>query len=310
MAVATEKIIPGVLPPKEETPDIDFLVIYDNFDASALTDEQLLKFAPRNPFVTAYPHEERYYEYEGLTYPIPDSPIKERLHHGQFCVKRYRKDIIKANNYKNRRLALNQAIGIKACTEYVQRQYDQMSEKELAEDQENWDRWCRYCDEKRNNPFFEKDPDEMTEEELDELIYGPIIPDGYTVDYDWKHHQDYIPIMSLKFQMVRKNVGLTQRDFAKRIGYNVNKYALLENGKLEKLGLSTLDEAFPLDLVKRVVDATYANPYWLEDQKEYSLDVDMDRTAMTVEEAVDTWDRYAMFADAKVIRYWWSHIYC
>lgn len=30
MAVSTEKIIPGVLPPKEETKGVDFLAIYDS----------------------------------------------------------------------------------------------------------------------------------------------------------------------------------------------------------------------------------------------------------------------------------------
>lgn len=59
-------------------------------------------------------------------------------------------------------------------------------------------------------------------------------------------------------------------------------------------------------MIKRVVDATYANPYWLEIDDEESLyDVDEDRTAMTVEEAENPWDPYPMFADARVIRYWW-----
>ena len=61
-------------------------------------------------------------------------------------------------------------------------------------------------------------------------------------------------------------------------------------------------------MVKKVVDLTYVNPYWLEDLEEYSADeVDEDRTAMTVEEARDPMDRYPMYVDAKVIRYWWTH---
>ena len=102
-------------------------------------------------------------------------------------------------------------------------------------------------------------------------------------------------------------MGLTQRNFAKRIGYNVNKYALLEQGKLEKLGFYSLSRAFPPDFIKRVVDASYANPYWLEDPDEYSYEyVDPEETAMTADEAMRSWDKYAMFADAKVIRYWHS----
>lgn len=55
---------------------------------------------------------------------------------------------------------------------------------------------------------------------------------------------------------------MNQRDFAKRIGYNINKYPMLEHGHLDKLGVCSSSEAFPLDFQKRVVDATYAKPYW------------------------------------------------
>jgi transcriptional regulator with XRE-family HTH domain len=133
-------------------------------------------------------------------------------------------------------------------------------------------------------------------------------PHGYTFDNNWNHRdQVYIPVMCLKLLALRKALGLTQRDFAKRIGYNVNKYALLEQGKLEKLGFYSLGQAFPPDFVKTVVDASYANPYWLENQEEYSLeDVDPEETAMTAGEAMRCEDKYAMFVDAKVIRYWHS----
>lgn len=316
MAVATEKIIPGVLPPKEETEGVDFLAILDSIDPSTLTDTQLQKFAPRNPSVTAYGSEERYYKVGGKTYPVPDSPIHERLHHGRFCVQIYRHDLEAAvtawksgskNGYKNARAALIQAIGYKACAEYVQRIYDRMSEEELVVDQENWDRWSRYCDEKRaaEEALFDKDIDEMTEEEIEARFYRPDVPYGYTIDYDWRHDQKFIPIMSVKLQALRKAAGFTQRDFAKRIEYNINKYALLEQGKL---GFTTIWEAFPLDLIKRIVDATYANPYWLEDYEEGSeWNVDPDQTAMSVEEAKFPDDQYPMFADARVIRYWWGH---
>lgn len=323
MAVATEKIIPGVLPPKEERADVDFLSIYDSFDATTLSDDQLKKFAPRNPYVTAWnTDEQRYYKVNGVTYPIPDSPIEERLHHGQFCMKSYRQDIEAAvsawkngssTGYKNARQVLIQAIGYKACTEYVQRIYDAMTEEQRREDQVNWKRWSKYCDDQRaaEQAVFEKDPEDMTDWELElleEKIYGPDIPEGYTADRDWRHENQYIPVMSLKLQKIRKAAGFTQRDFAKKIGYNINKYALLEQGKLEKLGFTKLDEAFPGDLVKKVVDLTYCNPYWLEDLDEYSADeVDENMTAMTVEDAKFPEDQYPMFVDAKVIRYWWGH---
>ena len=41
MAASTDKIIPGLVPPREETEGVDFLAIYDSFDAETLTDEQL-----------------------------------------------------------------------------------------------------------------------------------------------------------------------------------------------------------------------------------------------------------------------------
>lgn len=60
--------------------------------------------------------------------------------------------------------------------------------------------------------------------------------------------------------------------------------------------------------MKKVVDLTYCNPYWLEDLDEYSADeVDENMTAMTVEDAKFPEDQYPMFVDAKVIRYWWGH---
>ena len=321
MAVATEKIIPGVLPPKEETEGVDFLGIYDRFDASTLTEEQLLKFAPRHPDMTVPDRDYGYYSYGSKTYPIPVEPAEKRLSFGEFCVKElYRRDILlaadgwkegKKNGYKNARALLIKGISMKACTEYVRRQYQRMSHEERKADQENWDRWSRYRDEQRAEleELRSRDYEDLSEEERDRA-YGRMEspPPGYTFDRNWNHRdQDYIPVMCLKLLALRKALGLTQRDFARRIEYNVNKYALLEQGKLEKLGFYSLSRAFPPDFIKRVVDVSYANPYWLEDPDEYSFEyVDPEETAMTADEAMRSWDKYAMFVDAKVIRYWHS----
>lgn len=94
-------------------------------------------------------------------------------------------------------------------------------------------------------------------------------------------------------KMVRKALGLTQREFAKRLGTNINKYGQLETGKIND---------FPDGFIKTLVDATSANPYWLEDDE--AEECDEDKTAMTVDEAQKDW--HPMFTDAKVIRYWWS----
>ena len=186
MAVATEKIIPRVLPPKEETEGVDFLAIFDSFDASKLFIEQLEKFASRNPYVTAYPREERHYIVDNIAYPVPSIPIKERLDHGKFCVGSYRKDLEdavrawkngKKNGYKKARQVLVQSIGIKACAEYVQRIFDAMSEEEICDDQENWERWSRYCDEQSDSEeaLFDEYIENLTEEDLDEHRAVPIV---------------------------------------------------------------------------------------------------------------------------------------
>ena len=321
MAVATEKIISGVLPPKEETEGVDFLGIYDRFDASTLTEEQLLKFAPRHPWMTALDRDNGYYRYGSETYAVPVETVVRRLSFGEFCVKEsYRYDIQEAekgwkegkkNGYKQARTALISGISMKACTEYVRRQYRRMSPEELMQEEKNWDRWSRYSEERRAEmeALRSRDFEDLSEEEKDRA-YGRMEspPLGYTFDNNWNHRdQDYIPVMCLKLLALRKALGLTQRDFAKRIGYNVNKYALLEQGKLEKLGFYSLSQAFPPDFVKTVVDASYANPYWLEDLDEYSFeDVDPEETAMTAGEAMRSEDKYAMFVDARVIRYWHS----
>ena len=91
-----------------------------------LSDDQLEKFAPRNPYVTAWmgsEDEERYFIDAGVAYPVPSMPIQERLEHAEFCVKSYRVDIETAvekwnsgdsRGYGKARTALIQAIGKKA----------------------------------------------------------------------------------------------------------------------------------------------------------------------------------------------------
>ncbi len=49
MAVSTEKLIPSVLPPKEQTEGIDFLHILDEFNPAKLTEDVLAVFAKIDP---------------------------------------------------------------------------------------------------------------------------------------------------------------------------------------------------------------------------------------------------------------------
>ena len=41
-------------------------------------------------------------------------------------------------------------IGVKACTEYILRQYNSMSEEEKQADEDAWLRWQKYCDARRD----------------------------------------------------------------------------------------------------------------------------------------------------------------
>jgi hypothetical protein len=157
MASATDKIIPGLVPPREETEGVDFLAIYDSFDAETLTDEQLLKFAPKYPLLTGIGGEEFSNEIEEDLYPIPTMPIAVRMSMCLSYVQTYRRSIERAvekwkngkkTGYREARAALMRAVEIKACTQYVSRQYLHTTKEEMLEEQEKWDRWNRLLDQK------------------------------------------------------------------------------------------------------------------------------------------------------------------
>ena len=235
------------------------------------------------------------------------------------------RDAPNEKTYKNLRAAFSTAIGTKVCVDFVKAQDASMTEEdrrkeeaEIKEREAAWDkRWearKKICEIANADPDFLEDLEYygLTEYELsiyDEMLEEePLyVPDGYIKECNVRRGEYVIPITSVKFRMVRKQLKLNQRVFAKKIGYpNVNKYALLEQGRLAELGM-TIYNAYPDELIKAVVDATYANPYWLMDHREESLyDVETESTAITFEEA-DNWWMYPMFVDAKVIRYWWTH---
>ena len=61
---------------------------------------------------------------------------------------------------------------MKACTEYVRRQYQRMSPEERKADQENWDRWSRYRDEQRAElqELRSRDYEDLSEEESADIF--------------------------------------------------------------------------------------------------------------------------------------------
>ena len=108
MIIATEKIIPGVLPPKEPTPDVDFLSILHSFDPSTCTDEALEVFAERNPSIIP-PYEDE------LARQMPHS---QRCELAQAIAGADERDLavaIRKGDYSKCRKALVKAIGTKAC---------------------------------------------------------------------------------------------------------------------------------------------------------------------------------------------------
>lgn len=319
MAVSTEKIIPGVLPPKEETAGVDFLSILDSFDPASLSASQLEKFKPRDPYVTGYQkkgEKPKTYLVDGKTYPLPNEPAKERAEHGSFSARFDREDLAswqKRYNageegiYGKTRASLVKAIGTKACAYIAKAEYDAMTPEERKKDQENWDRWSKYWDEEKNRSLDDEGVDDegVEDAEHEAEFFWSYTPYGYVPNGNWKSDNDYISILAVKVADVRKKLKINQREFAKMIGVNINKYGDYERGNLELEDLGLLPDEF----LKRIVDATYANPYWLEDIGEDSVyNVDEEKTAKTVEEAENyiSIDPYAMFADASVIRHWWS----
>ena len=338
----TEKMLPGIMPGKDELekyislyadPDFSLEDRIEHFDSSTLPKAYIETFCRRYPAYTLVGLSEE--EEKALA----EKPVlmrrdtmavghKMNLENFQSKESRFREEK-NEKAYKALRSAFSTAIGSKVCFDYLDRQCDQYTREEHARQiaeyeiarEKSWKEWkekeaCR----KRlraileSDPYLEGDYDDLSDEEYEELeeMQGAMFADwyspfGYTREYsprEWEMVD--IPVPSVKFRTIRKALKLNQRDFAKRIGYNINKYQLLEQGKLEKLGYETIYEAFPDTLIKAVVDATYANPYWLEDWREESVDsADQEKTAKTVQEAEGIWD-IPMFADAKVIRHWWS----
>lgn len=150
-------MIPGVLPPKEVNPDVHFMESYNNFDPASLTHEQLVAVAEDDSHLSGADIGETY-TVDGLTYPLPSPPIKERLERVREFVSMYsskikrceslwRKDITKQYLYDNTRSALSSGIRYKTLL-YILEMRDKTilpSEREKEEDdyrryKRAWDR--------------------------------------------------------------------------------------------------------------------------------------------------------------------------
>lgn len=244
MAVSTDKLIPGVLPPRDEQEGIDFLQILDDFDPSTLSSEVLEAFASRDPYVTAYGSEMSYYKAEGVSRVVPDIPAESRLSAGQSDVKWDREQLMERIDkynagvpgaYKKCRQALIKAIGAKTCAFIVERELSSLSQEQREQQKKDYDRWKKYVNGQYEN------------RQLEEAQV-------------WYYNKE--ASFSEKVAAVRKGVksasgrAFKQRDFAKLIGYPVSKYVAAEKN----------DDMVGYDLLEKLIMICHANPYYLYDR--------------------------------------------
>ena len=274
MAVSTDKLIPGVLPPKEEQGGTDFLRILDDFDPSALSEDVLRVFASRNPFETAYGWETAYYQYEGLTYELPCEPAQFRLSIAKRSMESDRDDLLEEvskyqagfpNAYTRCRRALIKAIGSKTCAFIVEKEVDALTPDQCRQQEIDYERFRKYAHEEW----------EARQQQEPEWIYQPAARNE-------------------KVAAVRKGCKnssgrpFKQRDFAKLIGYPVNKYIAAEKE----------DAAVGDELLEKLIMICHANPFFLYDDDcdaymgEYEGDV------------VDMGDAPAILVDLDIILKW------
>ncbi len=245
MGISTDKLIPGVLPPKEEQMGIDFVQILDTFDPSDLTKEVLDVLARRDPFVTAYGSEAMYYEYEGLTSLVPDIPSQERLRMGRIVMESDRDELISwegkyrdgiPNAYKNCRRLLIKAIGSKTCAYIVEKEVEALTPEQHQQQKKDYERYEEYTANWWKNKQYEEPEDA----------------------WYWKPAS-----ISEKIIKVRKGIKnssgrcFTQRDFAKLIGYSIPKYAAAEKD----------DDQVEDALLEKLIMICHANPYYLYDEE-------------------------------------------
>ena len=242
MGIKTEDMVRG-LPPKEVTEGVDWIGILDSFNPKELSARYLNECARRNPFETCY------------RWDTPYSPVDERLRHAEFCVKSYRCDLedcvrridtegLTPTTYKNARQELIRNIGIKGAVEYVSREYDRLGEegrRKQAEDYAVWEREQRIR--------WQREEEEYTEAILSGDYYEP----------ESVHEK----VIRIRKGLKRSNgKPLVQRDFAKLIGYPINKYTEAE--KINRWGREPESDV-EAELLDKLVLIAHANPYWLFD---------------------------------------------
>ena len=254
MGIKTEDFVKN-LPPKELTEGIDWLGILEAFDPTVLEQKYINECARRNPYVTCYKWDE-----DG----IAPEPIEGRLKSSKTylsfvrrdlenCVVRIRKEGLTPTVYKLTRTTLIKAIGEKGAEEYNRREYERLGEEGRKRQAEEYARWSQAWEKKR----------QAEEEEYKEAIESGAY-------WYWEPEP---ASMHEKIVKIRKGVlgsngkPLTQRDFAKYIGYPINKY--VEAEKLDRRGRrrrnGETESAVEFELLEKLIMICRTNPYWLFD---------------------------------------------
>ena len=283
MGIKTEDFVKN-LPPKEITAGIDWLGILDSFNPTTLDEKYINECARRNPYVTCYK-----WEKDGLA----AEPIEGRMNSSESYLKFARRDLeacaariategLTPTIYNNARAALIKAIGEKGAAEYNRREYERLGEDGRRRQMEEYQQWAADREQQR------KKEEKEFERALEAGVY-------------W--YGEYEPVsMHRKIVKIRKGVlasngkPLTQRDFAKYIGYPINKY--VEAEKTDRYGWNSETGESPVEfeLLEKLVMICHANPYWLFDD-EYEAD----DAAYGVEE---DWCQACVFATPDVILKW------
>ena len=264
MGIKTESFIDR-LPPKEPTEGIEWMRILDYFDPSVADEKTINECARRNPYDTCYG-----WEKDG----IPSMPIEERLKHSESgfrfdkrdlmdCIKRIVLEGATPVAYKKARAALIKAIGSKGALEYNRREYDRLGEEGRRKQAEEYAAWER--DKERRLKDDEAEFEFAAE-------YG-----GYYYEVHASMHEKVIKVR--KGVLCSNGKPMTQRDFAKYIGYPINKY--VEAEKIDRYGKNTEPESeVEFELLEKLIMICHANPYWLFDDEceadyaEYDMEID------------------------------------
>ena len=259
MAISTGKFV-AELPGKDVTEGVDWMGILDAFDPTTLDQKYVDECARRNPFVTCYRWE------------TPPEPIEGRLESSktyqnfarcdlESCVERIKSEGLTPTVYKLVRAALIKAIGEKGVSEYNRREYERFGEDGRRKQVEEYTRWEQECKKR------------WEQREREEAEYEAAIEAGDYGVYDGYYEQWCGASMHEKVVKIRKGMlgsngkPLTQRDFAKYIGYPISKYAAAERIDRWARRGSKDESEVEFELLEKLIMICHANPYWLFDDE-------------------------------------------